>query len=46
MACKAALAGTGKPGAVPKTLYALKNCWQRVSLLFLEYAHFSYFIVV
>jgi len=45
MACEAALAGTGKPGAVPKTLNTLKNHWQRVSLLFLEYMRISHILL-
>jgi len=44
-ACEAALAGTGKPGAVPKTLNALKNRWQRVSLLFLKYMCISHILL-
>jgi hypothetical protein len=30
-ACQAALAGTEKPGGVPKNINAIKNRWQRVS---------------
>jgi hypothetical protein len=46
-ACEAALTGKEKPGAVRKTVTAIKNRWQRVSHTFFEiYAHFSCFFVV
>jgi hypothetical protein len=35
--CKAALASTDKPGVVLKTVNAIKNCWQRVTLFLIEY---------
>jgi hypothetical protein len=42
MACEAALAGTGKPGVVPKNINAIKNRWQRVSHTFFEYMRISH----
>jgi hypothetical protein len=42
MACETALAGTGKSGTVQKSLNAIKNRWQRVSLLSLKYMRISH----
>jgi hypothetical protein len=41
-ACEAALAGTGKPGAIPKSTNTIKNCWQGVSYTFFEYMCISH----
>jgi hypothetical protein len=41
-ACEATLASKEKPGAVPKNVNAIKNCWQRVSHTFFEYMRISH----
>ena len=36
-ACETALAGGDKSAVVLKSINAIKNCWQRVSLFLIEY---------
>jgi hypothetical protein len=41
-ACEVALAGTDKPGAIPKNINTIKNRWQRVTYTVFEYMRISH----